>query len=83
MGIVLDQIKSFRATDNLATVCLRSVSEPLCDGVRLQFAMALCIQMCFDTSNNNFSHSYRASCYYQSFIYSTTDALVSYLKKQY
>lgn len=51
MGIVLDQIKSFRATDNLATVCWRSVSEPVCGGVSLQCAMAFCIQMCFDTSN--------------------------------
>ena len=54
MGIVLDQIKSFRATDNLATVYWRSISEPLCGGVSLQFAIAFCIQMCFDTSNNNF-----------------------------
>jgi len=30
-----------------------------------------------------FSHSYRASWYYRSFIYSPTDALVSCLKKQY
>jgi len=28
-----------------------------------------------------FSHSYRTSCHYQSFIYSPTDALVSCLKK--
>jgi len=54
VGIVLDQIKSFRATDNLATVCWRSVSEPLCGGVSLQFAMAFCIQMCFNASNNSF-----------------------------
>jgi len=53
VGIVLDQIKCFRATDNLATVCWRSVSEPLCAGVSLQCAMAFCIQLCFDTSNNS------------------------------
>ena len=53
MGIVLDQIKSFRATDNLATVCWRSVSEPLCGGVSLQCAVAFCIQMCFDTSDSS------------------------------
>ena len=53
MGIVLDQIKSFRATDNLATVCWCSVSEPLRGGVSLQCAMAFCIQPCFDTSNNS------------------------------
>lgn len=50
MGIVLDQIKSFRATDNLATVCWRSVSEPLFGGVSLQCAMVFCIHMCFDNS---------------------------------
>jgi len=43
VGIVLDQIKSFHAKDNLATVCWRGVSEPLCGGVSLQFAMAFCI----------------------------------------
>ena len=53
MGIVPDQIKSFRATDNLATVCWRSVPEPLCGGVSLQCAMAFCIRMRFDTSNNS------------------------------
>ena len=34
------------------------------------------------TNNKNlFSHSYRASWYYQSFIYSPPDALVSCIKK--
>ena len=33
--------------------------------------------------SRNFSHSYRAPWYYQSFIYSPTHALVSCLKKQY
>lgn len=48
MGIVLDQIKSFLATDNLASVCGRSVSEPLC-GDLSNFVF----QMCFDTSNSS------------------------------
>jgi len=33
--------------------------------------------------SNKYSHSYRASSYYQSFIYAPTDALVSCLKEQY
>jgi len=38
----------------------------------------------FGKHNNElfFSHSYRASWYYQSFIYSPTDAPVSCLKEQ-
>ena len=50
---MLEQIKSFRATDSLSTVCWRSVSEPLCGDVSLQCAVTFCIQMCFDTSNNS------------------------------